>query len=92
MKLWAGVYLYGGLINEVKIFRRREEALEWFKSIADAVGGETVCEDGDYEVSDEVLRFYDSLGRQDTEILAQPVDVVPAKKEVDTKWSLRRCG
>ena len=75
MKMWSCVYLYGGLINEVKIFKTKEKAYEWFKSITDAVGGWTVCEEGDYEVSEKVMRFYDSLGREDTEVYCEFVEV-----------------
>lgn len=75
MKAWSCVYLYGGLINELRIFKTREKALEYFRSITEAVGGKDVCEEGDYEISDNVMRFYDSLGREDTEVYCEYVDV-----------------
>ena len=75
MKMWSCVYLYGGLINEVKIFKTKEKAYEWFKSITDAAGGWTVCDEGDYEVSEKVMKFYDSLGREDTEVYCEFVEV-----------------
>lgn len=75
MIVWSGVYLYGGLINEMRCFLSKEDALKWFLSISEAVGGKDVCEEGDYDISDSVMKFYDSLGRQDTEIWIQPVEV-----------------
>ena len=75
MIVWSGVYLYEGLINEVKAFLTRESALEWFLSIAEAVGGKDICEEGDYAIEDNYMKFYDSLGRQRTEIWIEAVEV-----------------
>ncbi len=83
MKVWCGVYLYGGLINDIVSFDTREKALNWFNSIAWAVDGDIqdgngypiVCEEGDYAVEDTYMKFYDSLGRQDTEVFIQLVEV-----------------
>lgn len=75
MIVWSGVYLYGGLINKIKTFLTRESALEWFLSITEAAGGKDICEEGDYAIEDNYMKFYDSLGRQRTEVWIEAVEV-----------------
>ena len=74
--VWSGVYLYGGLINEIRVFRTREKAHTWFMDIVDGTGDpEVMCDEGDFEDSEFLMKYYDSLGRQDTEVLIEPVEI-----------------
>lgn len=74
MKVWTCVYLYGGCIEDQKVFKSKLSAAEWFNSITEKLGGKEACDIGDYHVSGRCLYFFDSMVRSTTEVKCSLVE------------------
>ena len=74
MKVWACVHLYGGCIEEQKVFKSKLNAADWFNSITKKLGGKEACDIGDYHVNGSCLYFFDSMGLGKTEVKCELVE------------------
>ena len=73
-KLWACVYMYGGIISNVKIFETRERAEAWFNTLLNGVGGIDACES--YTNTESCMWFYyPDDGRHPEEVTCSLVNV-----------------
>lgn len=74
MKVWNCVYLYGGCIEDQKVFKTKVSAIKWFEDYTEKLGGKEACDIGDYHVSNRCLYFFDSMGRSTTEVKCSLVE------------------
>ena len=74
MKVWNCVYLYGGCIEDQKVFRTKASATKWFEGHTEKLGGKEACDIGDYHVSNRWLHFFDSMVRSTTEVKCSLVE------------------
>ena len=44
MKVWTCVYLYGGCIEEQKVFKTKASAIKWFEGYTEKLGGKDICD------------------------------------------------
>ena len=74
MKVWNCVYLYGGCIEDQKVFKTKTSATKWFEDYTEKLGGKEACDIGDYHVSNRCLYFFDSMARSTTEVKCSLVE------------------
>lgn len=79
--IWVGIKIDDGICTDVKTFVYEDNAIRWFKELTDALGGEAVCEKGDYifnvddfQMKDDDLYFFNSKEGGNVEIIVRSTE------------------
>ena len=75
MIVYAGVEVYKGRAERIRVFKTRELAETWFEKMTEPLHGRFACRSGDYENAEDGMYFHNTLFSGNTEMRIEPVEL-----------------